>query len=337
MPAPILSGEGDPAFPSILNSRATEPIRLVYERYVPEANLWSLPLNSAGAKNPVRISCGPADAVANPAYAQFSPGGEKIAFVSRRSGFQEVWTCDTNSGVTTQLTSFRGRDPIAPRWSPDGRNLVFEVGHEIYISNVETGSLRRAAEGSDGRWPSWSHDGKWIFFSSQSSGMEGINRVPATGGPSEAVLSGPAMEPVESSDGRSLFYIKPNSGLWQRALDSGAERQILSGVTPGYWTIGPKGIFVLRPGYKGARSSVWYYDFGGARIAEIAELGKTAEIPGFSITRDGQSLLWAQCDHIDSDRVLELATVNPEHIREGRLAQLARPIAPWADAISRRF
>ena len=338
-PDPILSGEGDPAFPSVLSSSGAQPVRLVYERYVPETNLWSLGLNNSGPKHPAKIACGASDAVVNPTYAQFSPGGEKIAFISRRSGFQELWTCDRNAGTTTQLTTFRGPDPIAPRWAPDGLHVVFELArgarHEIYIAQVETRSLRRvAAESSDSRWPSWSHDGKWIFFTSQHSGAEGIYNVRASGGDSKVFLPGAAMEPVESGDGRFLFYIKPGAGLWRMATDSGAEQQISSGITPGHWTIAQTGIYFLRSVDDAHRSSVWHYDFASRRSAQFAELGKTADIPGFSVTRDGRSLLWAQCDHIDSDRILELATVQPETIREGRMAQIARALGLPASLVA---
>ncbi|MEI9988604.1 MAG: prolyl oligopeptidase family serine peptidase [Rhizomicrobium sp.] len=70
---------------------------------------------------------------------RWSPGGERLAFYSRRSGTLQIWLWDRSDGGLRQLTEFpAGIDPeietrmmgyvgdaFRMRWSPNGRNIVF--------------------------------------------------------------------------------------------------------------------------------------------------------------------------------------------------------------------
>src|SRR5678810_428796 len=60
---------------------------------------------------------------------QVSPDGSRVAFVrvtvnDRKDGYNTaIWTVTTASGETRQLTN--GPRDTTPRWSPDGKYLVF--------------------------------------------------------------------------------------------------------------------------------------------------------------------------------------------------------------------
>jgi Tol biopolymer transport system component/DNA-binding winged helix-turn-helix (wHTH) protein len=57
----------------------------------------------------------------------FSPDGNRIAFVSDRSGAQQVWLYDFSTLQETALTEFRDALLISPAWSADGRHLLVTV------------------------------------------------------------------------------------------------------------------------------------------------------------------------------------------------------------------
>ena len=109
---------------------------------------------------------------------QVSPDGARVAFVrvtvnDKKDGYNTaIWTVTTATGETRQLTN--GPRDTSPRWSPDGKYLVFvrapEVsGHteppQLFMLAMAGGepfqftTLPRGAGG-----PQWSHDGKMIVF-----------------------------------------------------------------------------------------------------------------------------------------------------------------------------
>ena len=57
----------------------------------------------------------------------WSPDGSRIAFVSDRSGTEEIWSADVDGSNVVRHTHFSGPLPSSPSWSPDGRSLVFDV------------------------------------------------------------------------------------------------------------------------------------------------------------------------------------------------------------------
>ena len=71
-----------------------------------------------------------------------SPDGQRIAFESDRSGYMEIWTCDSDGSNCGQLTALHGIAGTA-RWSPDGRNIAFEFHpgehNEIFAVEVASG------------------------------------------------------------------------------------------------------------------------------------------------------------------------------------------------------
>ena len=64
------------------------------------------------------------------------------------------------------------KHPRGLSWSPDSKELAFVKWNgkkaDIYIVSLDTRAVRPfTTDGKTNRWPSWSSDGKWIFYSSQ--------------------------------------------------------------------------------------------------------------------------------------------------------------------------
>ncbi len=90
-----------------------------------------------------------------------SPDGKVVAFVSRRDGVERIWLKHLGSGEEVPLTE--GRD-IAPRFSPDGSNILFShqegTEYSVYRVSVFGGEPRRVIEHA---WQAdWSPDGSKI-------------------------------------------------------------------------------------------------------------------------------------------------------------------------------
>lgn len=114
-----------------------------------------------------------------------SPDNSEIAFVSGG----DIWTVPAAGGEARLLVSHPANES-RPLYSPDGRRLAFistRTGNgDIYVLNFDSGELRRLTfdDGFD-QLDAWSRDGRWIYFSSTShdiSGMNDVFRVSADGG-----------------------------------------------------------------------------------------------------------------------------------------------------------
>jgi Tol biopolymer transport system component len=68
--------------------------------------------------------------------------------------------------------------------------------------------MRLTTEAARDEAPSWSRDGKWIYFASQRSGRWETWRVPAGGGEAVRVTRTGGGTAFESSDGQSVYYIR---------------------------------------------------------------------------------------------------------------------------------
>jgi Tol biopolymer transport system component len=93
----------------------------------------------------------------------------KIAFESTQSGNDEIWTVNSDGSDPAQHTFFTGQSGT-PHWSYDGRFIAFDyrpADHgEIYLVEVSRSPphILHTVPGADNTVPSWSHDGKWLYF-----------------------------------------------------------------------------------------------------------------------------------------------------------------------------
>ena len=153
----------------------------------------------------------PADTT-RPSLAEpsLSSDGREIAFVSGG----DVWTVAASGGEARLLVSHAATES-RPLWSPDGTRVAFvstRTGNgDVYVLTLASGELRRITfdDGLD-QLDAWSRDGRWLYFSSSSrdiSGMNDVWRVAAEGGtPMQVAGDRYAAEHwgAPSPDGRTL-------------------------------------------------------------------------------------------------------------------------------------
>jgi Tol biopolymer transport system component/DNA-binding winged helix-turn-helix (wHTH) protein len=152
---------------------------------------------------------------------QFSHDGRHIVFASGRSGIGlEIWVAAADGSNVQQLTHGPGPWQGSPDWSPDDRHVAYDSmapdgRWHIWTIDADGGSPRQiTTEPGEQNVPTWSNDGRWIYFSvDQGAGRE-IWRVPAAGGRVEQIThGGSGYLARESLDGRSLLYQAGFRGL----------------------------------------------------------------------------------------------------------------------------
>jgi tricorn protease len=150
---------------------------LVLRRLLLGALIFWVPLVGKGARAQVALP-----SLSDPAI---SPDGREIAFVSGG----DIWTVAAAGGEAHLLVTHPATES-RPLYSPDGTKLAFVSTRtgagNIYVLTLATGELMRLTysdrpDSLDG----WSHDGKWVYFTSAVNDVAGqgdIFRVSSAGG-----------------------------------------------------------------------------------------------------------------------------------------------------------
>jgi dipeptidyl aminopeptidase/acylaminoacyl peptidase len=177
-----------------------------------------------------------------------SPDGASVA-----SGGRQVMIADINGENVRKFGATRRAGPEgvnAPRWSPDGRTIVYQVDGagekigDLFALDVASGQVTQLTDLeqiSSGLWymsPSYSPDGRSILFTSPSTGQDDrqvwhLWSVPASGGEPSLVLRDAGFGEY-SPDGSTIAYTGISEGgelgdLWIANADGSDRRKLVEG------------------------------------------------------------------------------------------------------------
>lgn len=166
--------------------------------------------------------------------------------------------------------------------------------------------------------PSWSRDGKWIYFASDRSGSLQIWKVPAATGespstPAVQVTREGGFNAVESDDRRYLYFAKGRGkpGVWRRPLDgdiNSYEESVLESVQFwGLWLLAKSGIYYLDvPQTPKPKATLEFFDLEQKRTTKLAQFGEPLNPwnPAIALSPDGRHLLYDQLERPVSNIVL---------------------------------
>jgi Tol biopolymer transport system component/DNA-binding winged helix-turn-helix (wHTH) protein len=284
--------------------------RLAYSGAIMNSDIWRLELSGASARRPGRL---PQERLISSTWrdgnGQYSPNGEKIAFISSRSGYLAVWVANGDGSGATQLTRLDAPLTGWPRWSPDGTRIVFDSiasgQFDIYVINADGGGLRRLTKnGGNSGTPSWSRDGQWIYFAHRRSGSRQIFKMPAAGGEAIQLTKGGGSAPMEAPDGKFVYYTKSLSGatsIWRIPTAGGEETEVVGPAWPLHFTVGRSGVYFVAP--DGSSSSIRFFSFETGEVTTVTPVDGSAQT-GLSLSPDGRYLLYSFSELANSDLML---------------------------------
>ena len=102
---------------------------------------------------------------------RWSPNGKWLAFVSDRTGRQEVWISDELGKMPKKLSE-ADCDKTGITWAPDSKTLLWNGSdHKLRRVDIDSGKTDVLVENPGGNIgaPQFSPDGKWISYSKQDN------------------------------------------------------------------------------------------------------------------------------------------------------------------------
>ena len=181
---------------------------------------------------------------------------------------------------------------------------------DIYLISAHGGQPRRLTEDlAEDVAPSWSRDGRWIYFGSTRSGKMQLWKLPVEQGPAVQITKQGGFEGFESPDSKYLYYTRGRgvSGIWRIPVEGGEEILMTGDHQAGllrYWRVAAHGIYFVTA--RGPSQSLEFFGFATGRITEVTRLAKKPRLhlPGLAVSPDERFLLYVQEDQSGSDLMM---------------------------------
>jgi Tol biopolymer transport system component/DNA-binding winged helix-turn-helix (wHTH) protein len=245
--------------------------------------------------------------------AAYSADGRKIAFECTRSARTEIWACDVTDCNPRQITDLGGPPAGSPTWSPSGEYIAFdaplEKGSALFVVSAKGGMPRQLTGGTtDDLVPSWSRDGRWLYFASKRTGALEVWKMPSAGGAAIQITRHGGFRAFESFDGKYVYYSKSgnNTSIWKASregTDGDTEQLVIDDLN--VWQnfcLTPKGVYFV-PRATGGKISIKFYDFASRTFRNAATI-ESSSLLGVTASPDGQNLVVSRRESNNRDLML---------------------------------
>ena len=227
----------------------------------------------------------------------------QIAFVSNRTGHDEIWVMDYDGFNQRPITSY-GSLSLTPRWSPDNTKLAFTsyaLGNpDIFVFSLETNHrIPFPAYKGLNTTPAWAPDGKRIAFCSSMSGDPEIYVSDVNGQNLHRLTFSPGVDisPVwNPKTGNEIAFVSDRSGtpqIYIMSEDGTNLRRLITGggdASSPSWS--PNGLFMAfswRVSDTGTYD-IYVIEIATGRIVQLTHDAGRNEHPSWS--PDGRHLVF---------------------------------------------
>jgi Tol biopolymer transport system component len=245
-------------------------------------------------------------------FPVYSPDSTRVAFLSDRSGEQQLWIRDGNG--ERQLT-FGQLVPNYVSWTGDSRQMIFSSLRERQMYRFAEGGqpVLVPIEGGAGAhtavWP----DGSSVLLTRRFYTYQ----APFAGGQPKLLTDQGGYPLRVSPDGDWVYYARDrfSKEVWRiRRSDRHAER-VTNRLLPGCWacwSVTNKTLVYLASSERGTPPEIESMDLATGRMEPLGKLPRPLPPPGrgaLALSPDGAFLLAVVADPADSDLLLASQTL----------------------------
>ncbi len=213
-----------------------------------------------------------------------------ITYLSWETGRPQVFLQEIETGNRELLGNFSGMT-ISPRFSPDGRKLIFSMikrgNSDIYVfDRASRSTTRLTTNQAIDVSPSFSPDGRNIVFNSDRGGSPQLYIMGANGSNVKRLSFGEGRytAPVWSPRGDLIAFTKSHNGQFHigvMAAETGkGERLLTSSYLDEGPTWSPNGrvlLFSRETRGQNGRSSIWSVDLTGRNLRKLPTPGAASD------------------------------------------------------------
>jgi TolB protein len=244
--------------------------------------------------------------LAGPSRAEELQGLEVVT-VSFRTGEVELFAVDPVRGDARNLSRSPQSKERYPACSFDGAHIAFNSDrdgtHNLYLMDADGANVRQLTHekrGIEAGMPSWTADGRWIYFGLFGGGPPRMCRIHPDGSGFKVI--GEGIDPAISPDGKWVAFARQQEDghhLWVMSPDGGNARSLTkkgnawAGVHA-CWT--PDGRAILFADRVGTALELFRCDFPSAAIVQLTHLGGAVTSP--SVSPDGKWISFRLCDEV---------------------------------------
>jgi Tol biopolymer transport system component len=155
---------------------------------------------------------------------------------------------------------------------------------DVYTVDVGGGAPRPlTTDPSNESAPSWSRDGRWVYFSSDRTGRPEIWKMPASGGAAVQITRGGGAGAIESVDGKTLYFAKDSAyrktSVWQVPAVGGQETEIISRLWSRYnYAVTAEGIYLTASESDRFSQIILFYRFASRQLETVAETKQSVAV-----------------------------------------------------------
>jgi len=166
-----------------------------------------------------------------------SATGDRVLYTSYASGFPQVHLLEVGRPGRQVLADEGGQMTFSPRFSPDGRSVLYSAARggntDLFLRGLGGGRAERLTSSpAIDTAPSFAPDGRRIVFESDRSGASQLYVMPAAGGAAQRISFGQGRygTPVWSPRGDLIAFTKQAGGRFHIGVmrPDGSEERLLT-------------------------------------------------------------------------------------------------------------